>query len=234
METSHIVAVVASGVLATFAFIFHETIKEMIKKSISDQSPQRVRRFFVVLIFIGIAIVYGSGYGITSLIADNDVPSIPESSNQIDEYQNDTIQAIVEGTKIIIEEGEEFFDKKRLQDSTELVNREKRWVYKIGDPFDNESDAWDAAMALSYLGDISIFKEQRKSYMIVCDPIFDKDELEASLTSYKFQLDSLGLTYRITVVDLMSYCSKKESIVETEAIDMRKRDETFPCLTCEK
>jgi hypothetical protein len=224
METSQIITALASLAILALPLLFQETIKEFIKKSFSDISPKQVRKYFAIFLIICF---------VSSLIADNNEPS-QETFDQIDEYKNDTIQAVVEGAKIIIEEGEEFFNEKRTRDSIALANREKRWVYKIGDAIDNESDAWDAAMELSFLGDISIFKEERKSYVIICDPIFDQEELEASLSSYELQLDSIGLNYRIKVIDLMTYCSKKESIVETEAIDKRKHDEVFRCFTCDK
>lgn len=234
METSHIAGSVASLAALVLIFVFREGIKEGLKKVFSDLSAQQVRSIFIILIIACFAAAYFAGFKISSLIADESETAPEVTSEQIDEYQNDTIQAAVDILKTTIDKTEEYIDNKRTRDSIALANREKRWVYKIGDSKSSESDAWDAAMAVSPLGDIYIFKEERKTYAIICDPILGKEELESSLEIYAAKLDSIGLSYRITIVDLMTYCSKKENIIESEAIDKRKHDETFRCLTCDK
>jgi hypothetical protein len=234
METTHIVGGIASLAVLALGIFFNEVIKEGIKKSFSDLSPQRMRGVFVILAIACLALAYGAGFGITKAVA-GETNVVPEATiDNVDEYQNDSIQAAVEVAKVIIDEVDESLEAKRTRDSITLANREKYWVYRIGNPKDDESAVWDAAMEIKSIGDISIFKEGRKSYTIICDPGFNEQTMRDSLSSYEARLDLLGVNYRLELIDLMSYCSKKESLIETEPIKRKKHDESFKCLTCDK
>ena len=89
---------------------------------------------------------------------------------------------------------------------------------------------WDSYNKLSGVANISIFKSGRKKYFLYCDKGFSEQVLKDSLKYFRNSLTAIE--NRIEIVDLNSFCSTRESIVEGHDIKFKKTDVTLPCYTC--
>lgn len=225
-----IIGLIAAGVGILIPLLAQESLKEIIKKTFSDVSPKTMRAILLICIVAAGGLLYVGGFTIAEVVQTEEPEPEPVVVQSAKTKEEVIVDAVIEG----IERTQEFVENKREKDSTFRANREKFWVYKIGINIDDESDAWDAALKVNSLGDISIFKEGRKNYFIICDPAWEKTMLDDSLSRFQDKLDSIGLSYRIEIVDLMDKCSKKETITQTSAIEKKKEEITFPCLTCDK
>lgn len=227
MTIQQIIVLAAAGIISSIGFIFKEVIKEFIKKIISGLSPMQVTSVFLLLIIFAFGFLSFIGFKITD---DQEAP-LSETTNAFDNPSD--AQVYAELTKTGLKEVKELSDKKHIKDSIRIATKEKEWVYQVGLPKKDESDAWETTKTLQDIPGICIFKESRKSYLIICEKNYSEKMLTDSLESFRSLVESLSPENKVKIIDINSFCSKRQKLIETGRVTKRKHKESFRCVTCE-
>lgn len=226
MGTNTIIILTSSLFLAAATFFFREAIKNIINKFSSNLSKRQTNIIFIVLLIFFASIPFLiSSFGVFPDTTDNTpAPIHIKENSDIDEYVENGIKvdSLVE-SKI---------EKKHLKDSIKRANRKQIWVYQIGTPKKYDSELIGALKLLDTISNICVFKKSRKSYYIIKDDGCSKKELENSLDSVKSML--AGITKRVDIINLDSFCNKKEKIKEIKKITDKKNKIEIPCFECDK
>lgn len=227
--TNNQITLILAAIGSFIILALNESIKELIKKLFSNLNSKQITIIFICLIGLVFGLISITGisfFGEKSNSSDmNDQSAIIKSHSDAEVY--------ADLTKLALEKGEKLLDNKQIKDSIRIANRDKFWVYQIGIARSSESEAWEAAQALDGIDHIYIFKESRKSYLVVWDNNYDRKMSEDSLENFKASADSILLGNRVKVVDIMGLCPKRKKLKETDQITKKKRPEIFRCVTCD-
>jgi hypothetical protein len=122
--------------------------------------------------------------------------------------------------------------KMKIKDSISMANREKMYAYQIGLPVRHEDDIIDEYNKLTNAEDVYVFKKGRREYLMIKFEGKTEKELNDSLESYKNQLP-VEIVGSAKIINLMSICSRKETLVIGEKIKKNKKSNEVPCLICD-
>lgn len=223
------VGLIASGAMALLIFFFHESIKSLIAKRISNLTPQQVNRIFVVVLLVLTFLAFGIGDVITETVA-----SEPVVQEQIMSKEEKNLELIKLGVNTGKELRADIQANKRKKDSIRQALKDRQWVYQIGPPISEKRDLFNKYRLLKdrRMGNFYIFKESRKNYLIILDDGQEEAIVKANFAAVREDL--YPIEPDIQVIDLMSHCSWKETIRQVDNIDVRKETITLPCRECNK
>lgn len=237
MTQNQIISLIAASAGSLIVFAFQETIKETLKKLLAGLKPKQITFVFISLIAFVFIFISVAGFSIlptedkTSEAGDSLETEVEVKSDAKAKTKSDA-EVYTDLAKEGLEKGEEMLRNKRAKDSIRAASKEKIWVYQIGTAKDSEADAWEAANELQGIGNISIFKESRKSYLVICDSRYSEKKAKDSLNSFIAKTDTYSPGIRVKVIDLMSFCHKRKGLTETGKITKKKHEQSFKCLTC--
>ena len=137
-----------------------------------------------------------------------------------------------EGVELATEIGKNMKENKQRKDSIYEAEREKRWVFQIGDIANNEDAILELYQQLKDLDGLSVFKESRRSFFLFKDDGKAKQELEKTSGDIKAQV--LKATSRVVVIDLMEKCKKRESVKKTDDLIFKKKKVKISCYECSR
>lgn len=162
--------------------------------------------------------------------SDNSTTSTTETTTN--NYAPKTKEEIeLEAAKALIDLTTGAIKKQQQKDSAFKANRDKEWVYQIGEPINNEKSLLKEYKQLKNIRNICVFK-QGGTYLIIKKDNQPKEVLYDSLGSFKSQISTTGLS--VDVIDIMANCRKRKTIVQSEPIRNRKEDLEIKCFVCDK
>lgn len=220
------ISIIISAILAIAGLVFKETITNVIKNFSSNLSKRQTIIIFFLLLFLSIVAPIGIGL-IVSGNPFGDVATENQSTKPTS--VNIDLKPVVDG---VLKVSDKWAYNHSRKDSIRMANREQFWVYQIGTPKKNTDELWETLKTLSDIPYLYIFKESRKSYYIVKDDGYTKEVLNDSLAQFKSRIDSTGS--RLKIIDLMTFCSKREKIKEGDKIKEKKGDIEVRCYVCDK
>jgi len=160
--------------------------------------------------------------------------------------QEEVVQ-IVEAEKTEIEEYREIADdvidlggeiaqgikeNKQQKDSIYEAEREKRWVFQIGNIVDSEDAILELYQQLKGIEGLSVFKESRKSYFLFVDGGKSKQELKDSSEEMELQVEKV--TSRVRIIDIVTKCNKRKKIKKRDDLNFKKEKVKIDCYECGK
>lgn len=143
-------------------------------------------------------------------------------------------QIAEEVTAIVESIGDEIKENRSFKDSIYDAIRPEKWVIKVGDYAVDEDYLKDDYMAIHKLGSVMSFKNNSGNYFLFFEETGNEFELTEKLPNYEAKMNRSKLF--LEIVDLNSFCSRKESLVITSPINIGKRKDKYEikCYACEK
>ena len=214
------------AILFITSLIFQESIKQIIKRYFSKISRKKLDRlFYVILLIIGIIIIPFSFNYIPSFErAENVEEKVPLSNEKSKE------EIYVEAGMAAVEEVQKALEQKKRNDSARVANKKPTWVYQIGRPKTHVQELWEAYEPLQGLSNLYVFKESKKSYIIIKDDGYSKQQLEESLEAFESEVEKFET--RIHIVNLSTFCKAKEDIKQGKKIKIRKQRIMLSSIEC--
>lgn len=142
------------------------------------------------------------------------------------------VETAMKGVELGNEIRKEIKDNKQRKDSIYQANRMQQWVYQLGEPMDSKEAVLELYKQLEGVNRVSVFKESKKSYFLFVDQDLTEQELKNSLESFKEQVGQ-AIT-RVFPIDLMRKCGKKEEVMKTEPLSVRKEEIELDCYVCDR
>lgn len=233
MEVNQMIGYLSAAAVASLGLICSESFKEIIKKFFSGLSGKQINLLFYSLLAVA---AYGAYYSVN--ITTNEkatkpivvtpketpAPHVKSDVEVVAEAAPEIIKGISTGIKTIQA-------NKQKKDSIREANREKMWVYQVGLPMRSEKELWKAYKALKNIPNLFVFEESRKSFILIKDGKYhSEEEARNGLESFQREVDQLGV--RIKVIDLLSFCSKRETLIQNDNMTARKEEVEIPCFAC--
>lgn len=215
------IAASITAVLLVLGLIKVELIKSYVKKITGG----KYSLFFTILAIIIVSII--------PIIVSYDLPT----EEIVNHETEDNIVANQSDTEIIIdfvsEVGSDLIENKRIKDSIYEATREEKWVYKIGDIVADEELLFNLYNEVKGLGKVSFFKSAERNYFLFVNRNWGKNVLEDSLISFSNSIAELNV--KVTIVDLVTDCRRKEQLVIGKQIKLGKRKNKvfIPCYFCD-
>jgi len=173
------------------------------------------------------------------IISCSDTENIQASSENTTNTttNNNTIQADTsKEAKIaaLVKEGAELVEAtilaKRRADSVRNANETRKWVYKIGDSYDDDdlvAKAYDKLKETDE--DIYVFKKGRKNYLLIKgEGVSLKEELEDSIEIIKKRTHKA-----IELIDLSIICRKSPQVTDQIKYKIDGEKKYANCKSCE-
>jgi hypothetical protein len=226
----NITGLVITAIIATVGIIKFKLIEEFVKKLTSDD--QKARGYTAIFLF-GIIVILT----VVSLSLNTPTDSVPAvqveaKANESQattpktelEIKVETVEKGIAMTEDLVRQAKE---NKRLKDSTFIANRDKRWVYQIGDWTNDDDKIILLHKQLLITENIKVVK-RKKNYLFIKEDNLSKEDLEAELNRLKDDLQGIS----IKVIDLNYLLTrKKDNFVERiETFGKRKRKIEVQCL----
>lgn len=227
MDINQIIGFGGAAVTLGVGLFFTESIKHIVQQFFTKRSKGEIDTIFYVILIFTVSIFIGIGsFGIDDQKNKPDIIENQSESNRHPEAD------YVEAGKEVYDIASEAIADKKYRDSTYLANREKLWAFQIG-TIKKEDAAWDLYGKVKHIEGICFFKVSRREYLVIkYNGSFKEEDMEQTLNSFAESIDSLG--EKVQKIDLMSYCSKKEKVVEQKKIRNRKLDYEVRLYECEK
>ncbi len=121
---------------------------------------------------------------------------------------------------------------KRQSDSIKLLNKKSVWVYKIGLPKSSEEELWNMYDRVHGLGNIYAFRLSRKDYILIKNDFYSQQQVADSIARFNTLLNEIGVSETAQPFDLMSDCKLKETVVQSDNIKVKRKQE-IPCFVCD-
>jgi hypothetical protein len=229
MDMNTILSYGSAAAVALLGVLGSESAKEVIKKFFSGLSRRQINFLFYSLLTIA---AFGTYYAVnitTNQKATMPAAEVPKEEKPVKEKSE--AEVYVEAGLEAIDIARDEIHKKHVRDSVKITGRDKMWVYQLGLPMSSEKELWQAYKELKGISGITVFKQSRKSYILVKDDGADtEEEVKNGLEAIRQQADSLGI--RVKVIDLWTFCSKREILKKGDRITDTK--ESIPCYICDK
>lgn len=234
MDYYKVIGIILASLPAMAGLIFMEAIKKIIEKKFSNASNKGINLLFFLFLIIAFAIPVFTGLYLPSGNPENNGTVNTSTNNEEQNNTAATINAITNAATTVKDFAEDISKNKQRKDSIFKANRKQVWVYQIGLPKNNLESLWEAYKKLKAIPGIFVFKESRKNFFIIKDDAYTEQQLTDSLNKVKMQIDTICAEKKIEIINLMDFCSKKETIIEGEKIRIKKEKEEIPCWICGK
>lgn len=216
-----------AAITVAVGLFFTESIKHIVQQFFTKKSKSEIDIIFYSILSVAVLVFIGIG----SLGAGEKKKefNVVENKNESNKHPE---ADYVEAGKEVYDIANEYIKEKKHNDSLYLASREKLWAFQIGTAKKEEA-AWDLYGRVKHIDGICFFKVSRREYMVIkYDGSFKEDFIDEALNSLTESIDSLG--EKVQKIDLMSYCSKKEKVVEQKKLRNRKLDYEVRLYECEK
>lgn len=171
-----------------------------------------------------------------TIVSDSVAESDANINVQEDEItKQDDMDKIVDVAQVgvdMIKDGIAFKNKK---DSIRKANKEKLWVYQIGNAINAEDVATMAYEKIKDISNIYIFKlKKREYYLIKDDGYYSYEQLMDSIGDVKRRV-SMVTSDRLLPIDLSAQCSSKKKPTITNSIKYKvnKERKEIECRVCD-
>lgn len=186
----------------------------------------------VFLLIIGLLIIL-SPYIVKEKI---NIPAEEQEQQEVITQKSDA-EIALEAGQIIYDEVKTEINNYKERNKEIIANREKRWVYQIGDIFDNEESVLSLYKNLKTISSVDIsrifvFKIKRNKFFLYKDDGYDIYQINDSLATFKMGI--ANIERKVEIIDLLQYCLAKESVIGTKALKFRKEKIEIPCCNCDK
>jgi hypothetical protein len=227
MEIQKLLVFLFPILIGALGITFNEAIKEIIKRYFSSLTKTEINIFFVVLLLITAAAASQFGNVIGDKIETATVIPTPIINEKSD------AEVYVEAGEKVIEIGEKIIKSKHAKDSIRATNRETLWVYQIGLAKRDIDELWSSYEKLKSIPNIYIFKESRRKYFLIKDDGYSESRLRDSLETENLMLAKIGIENRLSVINLMSLCNRRQKIVEDAGVKNKKMSCGLRCYICD-
>ena len=225
MEINGFLGLAISVILFTISLIFRESIKQIIKSYFSNISQKKIDKLFYMILLFIVVVPFSIGY----------FPSFEMDKNVKEEvpigHEKSKEEIYVEAGMAVVDEVQKAIAQKKKNDSLKIAGKQPNWVYQIGRPKINMRELWDAYEPLQDLSNLYVFKESKKSYIIIKDDGHSKQQLEESLEAFKAEIQKFET--RVDIINLTTFCKAKEEIKQGKRIRIRKENILLFSLECD-
>lgn len=227
METNDIIRYAAAGAVGLLGLFAQESVKEVIKKFFSGLGRTGTNVVFFALLG---GLVFLTYYSINITTDQKATAPITEVPAEEPLHAKSDAVVYVEAGLEITKEGLELLEKKQKRDSIRLAQRKKVWVYQVGFPM-GEDEVWETFEKLSSVSNLYAFKESKRDYRLIIDNRYNSEE-EAKNALEEVRSKIGAIESRIEIIDLWSFCSKREELKTTSPLSKRKKGFKIPCYIC--
>lgn len=225
MEINGFLGLAISAILFTVSLIFQQSIKQIIKRYFSKISQKKLDKLFYIILIIIVIIPFSFNYFPSFEREENVEEEVPIS------YEKSKEEIYVETGMAVAGEVKKVIEQKKRNDSVRIANKQPNWVCQIGRPKINVQELWEAYEPLQGLSNLYVFKESKKSYIIIKDDGYSKQQLEESLEAFKSEVEKFET--RIGIVNLTTFCKAKEDIKQGNKIKIRKESIMLSSIECD-
>lgn len=226
INSTEIIGLAGAAIVIVLGWFFAENIKNIAQHYFSNRTKKQIDNIYYFVLVGGVilflAIAYLGGFEKETDTVKTETTLPPQKTAEV-EY--------IEAGKEIIDLATEAYKNKKQKDSIIIANKEKIWACQIGTP-----KKWDAAWGLyekvKHIDGICFFKAARKEYLVIKYDGDNEEDAKSAMTNLLGEIDNIG--EQIQVIDLMSYCSKKEKVVEQKKLRNKKKDYEVRLYECEK
>lgn len=224
-----IIGLAGAALVIALGLFFAENIKSVAQHYFSNRSKSQINNtyYFVLVggVLLFLAVAYLGGFEKNSDTDEIVTPQLPQPPQK-------TVEAeYVEAGKVIIDLATEAYEDKKQNDSIIIANKEKIWACQIGTPKKWDA-AWDLYEKVKQIDGICFFKISRNEYLVVKYNGDSEENVKTTMNNLLSEIDNIG--EKIQVIDLMSFCSKKEKVVEQKKLRNKKKDFEVRLYECEK
>ncbi|MBL1232428.1 MAG: hypothetical protein COA31_006900 [Flavobacteriales bacterium] len=211
-----------------------EFVTKSIKKLFNFESEKNTLLLFnivlLVILIIGVFIIA------VPLMKAEEAPKEIVIEKEILPQKSDA-EIALEAVTYGLNEAKEFAEKNKQKNDSIKANREKRWVYQIGDIKDNKESILSLYEKLIKINTIDstrifVFKIKKNKFFIYKDDGSQEGQIsKESFESFKSQIASVELV--VDTIDLMKYCKAKEQVEETKSLKFKKQKIEIVCKQCD-
>ncbi len=191
----------------------------------------------LLLLSISIPLLFNSCETKTQQTQNVNVGQDDSSRQETKEVNNTTNEAAKTKEEVYAETGlavgEIVLDKikeKWKRDSIELSNRGKVLVYQIGVPKSDKDELWNSYSKIRNIPGIYAFREGDNYYLIKVAN-YSEQGMQDSLAITSDALAQIGMNENISVLNIMSFCKRKETITHGKKVKIKHQDD-IPCYVC--
>lgn len=226
INSTEIIGLAGATLIIALGLFFAENIKNIAQHYFSNRSKNQINNLYYSVLVGGVilflAIAYLGGF---EKKPENNTTVEPSPAQKSPEAE------YVEAGKVIIDLATDAYENKKYKDSIIIANKEKIWACQIGTPKKWDA-AWDLYEKVKHIDGICFFKAARKEYLVIKYDGDSEDEAKITMSNLLNEMDSIG--EKIQIINLMSYCSKKEKVVEQKKLRNKKKDYEVRLYECEK
>ena len=225
MEINGFLGLAISAILFTVSLIFQESIKQIIKRYFSKVSQKKLDKLFYIILLFIVIIPFSINYFPPFEREENVEEEVPIG------YEKSKEEIYVEAGMAVAEKVQKAIEQKKRNDSARIANKQPNWVYQIGRPKISVQELWEAYEPLQGLSNLYVFKESKKSYIIIKDDGYSKQQLEELLEAFKLEVEKFET--RIQIVNLSTFCKAKEDIKQGKKIKIRRENIMLSSVECD-
>jgi len=209
-----------------------EAVSKFIREYFKLKSDKKARTLFYKAATISLVI------GVIIMVTPHiTIYFQPENEIQEANQPKSDSEVIVEGVFEVSTFIEEAVENKKEKNKEIIANREKRFVYQIGDIKDNKKSILKLYLKLKNIPSVDIsrlfvFQLSKKRFFLYKNDEYLEDQINDSLPSFITQVATAEPM--IKVIDLMQKCKVKQKITETKSFRFRKEEIEIPCCNCVK
>lgn len=217
-----------SLILAILVFVFHGAVKEHIGRLFKNLTDKQIIGIYILFAFAVISIPGLLGVA-TSEVSKPQTPTITSTTNIAAPKSKEEVY--LDAGKTVLDVGGKVIEAKQKKDSTKRANRDEMWVEQIGTAKDEDAIVAEYKK-LQGIPHIFVFKQSRKSYLLITSNGHTEEESKASLPALREKLN--GIESIVKSVDLISLCPLRKSVTEDKKFYNKKEHTAIHCFVCDK
>lgn len=215
-------------IIQQFAKEYITNLVKTIFNSKNDKSALLIFHTVITVLFIiGVFIIF------------NTIQKQEKTDDKTEEkiQQKTDAEVILDGAEKSVELIKDLVENKHAKDDSIIKIRGKRLVYKIGNIKDNVEAVFETYNRLVTettldSSKIKVFEVKRNKLFIFYETAGTGTEINEKLDYYKNKI--MPVEINVTIKDIYSFCSAKETIIDSKPLKLRKYDFTIPKCECDK
>jgi hypothetical protein len=173
---------------------------------------------FLVLLFV-------TGCTETKTNTDSSDNSTTTTTTTNNEAPKTKEEIELEAVKLAAQVTKDAIKSHQQKDSAFKEDREKEWVFQIGEPIKNQKTLFKEFKKYKNIRNVCVF-ENKGDYLIIKKDHQPREILNDSLGNIKALVGS-----SVEIIDLMAECPKRKTIVQDTPLKDKKEDIEITCFT---
>jgi len=216
-------------VILALEFFQKEFFKQLIASYFKSASKKTVNALFIAIMVASFIIPVALAGFLSPASETENKPATPTVTVEPPKTDAEVITESVEDIVNVIDES---VQRKREKKEEALASREKRWVYKIGEPLNDQKALVAFYKEVDSLDYVSAFDRGHGTYFLFIDDAENKTYEELLLGIEGLKTFEVLDGVHIEVIDLMAECDINREPIERKGIRIRGAGERLRCLEC--